>query len=1042
MAHKVISCLSDKNKAKSFASSNILKSNNQLQKKTMNLSEELNSYKQDRKLLEADVYQYNALSDGKKRVYTNEDELLEYGNKGILNPDKVSYYDLFINGVLQPKTNYEIFEGILILKTEDIPINGSPIVIIFVTFREERVSNLNSVISKGNIPSGNILSGPTTDLDITVNNNHQCCLRIEKNIISGPTSIYSGSSGTWNISFKISNIESFQINNIVLIDTILLDFISNSKNLSCSQGSITKNGNILTWTIGTLNAGESAYASFSIEGYFKGYGISYISRSFATGNSLIGVIKSDIASGEEIQVLKSLDIVKTITSGPVMINLGKTYQWRVEIKVSNLSDFNIADILVKDVLFIERINKINIISKSAGKISIVNNEIRWEISILDRFDSAYLVVDIVGAFSIIGERNLSSTSVICIFPVKVFAGPSKDIAIMVLPTKNTVKKQLLLQKSIANKSSIAFLKKYNKWSFSLKITNLTDRIMKDVIVTDHILFDKFETINNISLSSGDISISHNFITWTIDQLLPGESKTAFFEVFGLFETTGLRSIDRAIALSKDPNFNNCIISDIVSGKSIRVINNFENSCIIADKVYSQCKKRSCFEKICLEIGSQNFKKIIFRQGFIVKNTLIISKIKGRPNFKRVQFTLRIPFEVVLESDNIIKGYLPDLPNDIVLFMPESIDEFSYDIVVETSSRLLKEPIIINNQIHFSVGVFAVIKAVGKVQLFIPSYGPGLVPIHSESYAENMDFKFYKPKYSTLVPSLKNNNQNCHSLFGNLNIEKYILSGPTVVNSNDNNTWRIEIRVNNNGYGPISNVIVTDTLFLDKLNCVNIIGVTKGTVSIQDNKIIWNIGTINSSTVDVLLAEISGSFDYKDSQTINAKSFQYNTISDGIKKEYSDADRIEIPDNMEIPDPNEVSYYNLYINGVLQPEANYTVEKGLLTLTTIDAPPKGAHITLEYIIARDRENQLLKAETYQYNILGANKKLYTNSDELVMYGNKGILNPKLTSYQILFVNGVSQPSINYSINKGTLLLKTEDFPLENSPISIQFVSLYK
>lgn len=75
-------------------------------------------------------------------------------------------------------------------------------------------------------------------------------------------------------------------------------------------------------------------------------------------------------------------------------------------------------------------------------------------------------------------------------------------------------------------------------------------------------------------------------------------------------------------------------------------------------------------------------------------------------------------------------------------------------------------------------------------------------------------------------------------------------------------------------------------------------------------------------------------------------------------------------------------------------------------------------------------------------MGANKKLYTNSDELIMYGNKGILNPKSTSFQLLFVNGVSQPSINYSIDEGALLLRTENFPLENSPISIQFVSLFK
>ena len=34
-------------------------------------------------MLKADVYHYNALSDGKKKIYTNDDELIKYGKRGI-----------------------------------------------------------------------------------------------------------------------------------------------------------------------------------------------------------------------------------------------------------------------------------------------------------------------------------------------------------------------------------------------------------------------------------------------------------------------------------------------------------------------------------------------------------------------------------------------------------------------------------------------------------------------------------------------------------------------------------------------------------------------------------------------------------------------------------------------------------------------------------------------------------------------------------------------------------------------------------------------
>ncbi|MFD1448810.1 DUF4183 domain-containing protein [Oceanobacillus profundus] len=89
-----------------------------------------------RKINKVDTYQYNALSDGKSLLYTNKDELKQYGNRGILDPMKVSYVNLFINGVLQPPVTYEIKEGILQLKTSDVPPEGSPINLQFITIHQ------------------------------------------------------------------------------------------------------------------------------------------------------------------------------------------------------------------------------------------------------------------------------------------------------------------------------------------------------------------------------------------------------------------------------------------------------------------------------------------------------------------------------------------------------------------------------------------------------------------------------------------------------------------------------------------------------------------------------------------------------------------------------------------------------------------------------------------------------------------------------------------------------------------------------------------
>ncbi|WP_339229179.1 DUF4183 domain-containing protein [Oceanobacillus sp. FSL K6-2867] len=86
-----------------------------------------------KKINKVDTYQYNALADGESLQYTNKDELKQYGERGILDPKTVSYVNLFINGVLQPPVTYEIQEGILRLKTSDVPPKGTPIILQFIT---------------------------------------------------------------------------------------------------------------------------------------------------------------------------------------------------------------------------------------------------------------------------------------------------------------------------------------------------------------------------------------------------------------------------------------------------------------------------------------------------------------------------------------------------------------------------------------------------------------------------------------------------------------------------------------------------------------------------------------------------------------------------------------------------------------------------------------------------------------------------------------------------------------------------------------------
>jgi hypothetical protein len=89
------------------------------------------------KKIKVDTYQYIALSDGVSSIYTDENELKEYGDRGILDPKTVSYINLFINGILQPSNTYEVKKGSLRLKENNVPTRNVPMTLQFITIYQQ-----------------------------------------------------------------------------------------------------------------------------------------------------------------------------------------------------------------------------------------------------------------------------------------------------------------------------------------------------------------------------------------------------------------------------------------------------------------------------------------------------------------------------------------------------------------------------------------------------------------------------------------------------------------------------------------------------------------------------------------------------------------------------------------------------------------------------------------------------------------------------------------------------------------------------------------
>ena len=172
----------------------------------------------------------------------------------------------------------------------------------------------------------------------------------------------------------------------------------------------------------------------------------------------------------------------------------------------------------------------------------------------------------------------------------------------------------------------------------------------------------------------------------------------------------------------------------------------ESVCVMVKKVFAQCQQRICFPMVNIpmpfESGRVTLERMVFENGSIVMGTLQVNALPDRPNFSRVQFALTVPFRAVLRLANgetvTVSGVLPEILKDIVMFRPQTRDEFAFETIVETRSEVLSSPNITSNTINIAVGVFVVIKVVGEVQLFIPAYGYCPEPPECEEYEEPED----------------------------------------------------------------------------------------------------------------------------------------------------------------------------------------------------------------------------------------------------------------------------------------------------------------
>lgn len=466
-----------------------------------------------------------------------------------------------------------------------------------------------------------------------------------------------------------------------------------------------------------------------------------------------------------------LNIQKAIHVGPTIVEENTSNTWHIEIIVQNIGTGPVNNVVMTDDILLDTVTDVTVVEKTPGtgdaSYDPVTKRLTWNVGTLNAGDAAIIRFDITGIFTMTGNRELNEANVTGIDPNEgnLFAGPARGAAIIVVPTGEPTEPLINVEKNIIDGPLTIPQDQASAWEVRLTVTNTGNTFLSNVILSDLIELDDILSVDS-NVNKGTATFENRTITWVIGDLNIGETVTGFFQISGTFRGCGSRFLNRAIVTGTfAPEEGDPIIveSNISSGSVIDVLcptEFVETVCVITDKVYSHCQQRECFEDVSFDIDCFTFENIKFKSGFIVDGTLNISPITNRPNFKRVRFTIRIPFEVETEEGTNITGYLPDIFKDIVLFIPDNTrDEFNFKIVVETSSKVLGDITQSDNLINFAAGVFIIIKVVGRVQLLIPAFGFCPEPPRCEEFSPDGDIceefmnqgfpEFFPPQYEDI-----------------------------------------------------------------------------------------------------------------------------------------------------------------------------------------------------------------------------------------------------------------------------------------------------
>lgn len=178
------------------------------------------------------------------------------------------------------------------------------------------------------------------------------------------------------------------------------------------------------------------------------------------------------------------------------------------------------------------------------------------------------------------------------------------------------------------------------------------------------------------------------------------------------------------------------------------------------------------------------------------------------------------------------------------------------------------------------------------------------------------------------------------------------------------------------------------------------------------------------------------------QLLKTQIYQYNAIGNGERRVFTNADEIAEYGQQGILSPWDVSYYDVFVNGMLLPQSDYVITKGKLQFNTIDVPSNGQIINVIFVTIKSESGYILRGELSHYSAkANGTKNCYTDEDELIEYGRSGIPDVSYCSLISLYVNGCIQPKANYSIDEQRLCFATDEIPSDGTILILESIRLY-